>query len=664
MGQRCCGSSWQTGVPAACGDERDPFLTLSEARVGQVSVDIFSNLNDEQARAVQQVRGPVCILAGAGSGKTTTITRRVANQVASGSFQPHQIMAVTFTDKAAGEMRNRLTALGVQGAKASTFHSAALAQLRNLSPDPPAQILPSKGLALRQIANSLPKPYRFRPAADLATEVEWARNRRITPDAYEGSLGDHEPPIPADLMGRVFTRYERGKKERGLIDFEDLLELAIQMYETDEDACDRLRSRYSAFTVDEYQDVNLLQETLLRLWLGGRDDLCVVGDDYQSIYGFTGASAGYLLDMPRRYQRTLVAKLEANYRSVPQILEVANKLVPRLGGAEKVLRAQVERSQEPTFKVFTSEAAEMRFIVSQVKRLHHEGVPYEEMAILHRTNFRLDDHEEALAAAGVPFQLANAAFLARQTFRQIRSAFGQSRSTDVAAAALKHARRAGYTDTPPDGVGDQELTRQADLARVVHLAEEFDDGVRTGADFVVDVEGRFSGHGDGRGVNLLTFHRAKGLEFQAVFLPKLQEGEMPSKRSKTEAAAAEERRLLYVGITRAKTHLTITWVSDAKLKPSPFLTELGIGRRAAAARARPEPGEAIGPVEQLKAWRLHRARQDEVPPYLVLHDSTLKEVAASDPSSIEELASISGIGPAKIDSYGEEMLEVLAKARS
>ena len=231
---------------------------------------IFDGLNPEQRRAVETVRGPVCILAGAGSGKTTTITRRIAWQVASGDFAPGELVAVTFTDKAAGELRARLRALGVDGVRASTFHSAALALLRRFAGDP-GTILSTKALLLRQIANRLPPPYKFRPAGDLATEVEWAKNRRLTPETYLSGLEDHEPPIPPDLVHRVFREYERRKADAGALDFEDLLERAIRILEDDGDALALVRERWRAFTVDEYQDVNLLQQTLLDRWLRGPD---------------------------------------------------------------------------------------------------------------------------------------------------------------------------------------------------------------------------------------------------------------------------------------------------------------------------------------------------------------------------------------------------------
>ncbi|MDP9262073.1 MAG: ATP-dependent helicase, partial [Actinomycetota bacterium] len=191
---------------------------------------IFAGLNPEQRAAVEATRGPVCILAGAGTGKTTTITRRIAWQVASGAFAAPELVAVTFTDKAAGELRARLAALGVEGVRASTFHSAALALLRRFAGDP-GRILSTKALLLRQIGNRLPAPYKFRPAGDLATEIEWAKNRRLTPATYLPGLGTHEPPLPRDLSARVFREYEARKAEAGTIDFEDLLGLAIAALE-------------------------------------------------------------------------------------------------------------------------------------------------------------------------------------------------------------------------------------------------------------------------------------------------------------------------------------------------------------------------------------------------------------------------------------------------
>src|SRR4051812_16432537 len=321
-------------------------------------MDALDGLNPEQRRAAEATRGPVCILAGAGSGKTTTITRRIAWQVVSGAFRSDQILAVTFTDKVAGVMKQRLAALAAGGVEARTFHSAALAQLYRYDPRAGGRVLPTEALLLRQIATTLPPPYKFRPAGDLATEVERAKAQRIRPDAYLASLDGHEPPIPANLMHTVYREYERRKEQRGEIDFEDVLELAVRMFESDEQARAAVRERYAAFTVDEYQDVNLLQQTLLDLWLGPRNDLCVVGDDYQSIYAFTGASPQWLLGVHERFEDATVVRLEDNYRSSPEILELANRLVPRLGGAEKVLRPTRPAGPGPVARSFATPRTE------------------------------------------------------------------------------------------------------------------------------------------------------------------------------------------------------------------------------------------------------------------------------------------------------------------
>jgi DNA helicase-2/ATP-dependent DNA helicase PcrA len=615
---------------------------------------IFAGLNPEQRRAVETVRGPVCILAGAGSGKTTTITRRIANQVATGAFAAREILAVTFTDKAAGEMRGRLAALGVDGVTARTFHAAALGQLHAFGGEPPNKIAASKALSLRRIADSLPRPFRFRPAADLATEVEWAKNRRLTPDTYVHELGEHTPPIPPDLMKRVFAEYEQRKRGAGYADFEDLLELAIRLFEEDPHAVAELRERYAAFTVDEYQDVNLLQQTLLDRWLGPRDELCAVGDDYQSIYGFTGATPRYLLALPERFPRAAVVRLEANYRSTPQVLELANRIVPRLGGAEKVLRATREAGPDAVTRRFASDVAEVGFAVARIQALVGEGVPHEEIAVLCRTNARLVDFEEPFHEARIPFQ--GASLLGREAARRLlRRLAGEPPSPAVARTVRVLADDAGWLEHPPDGLGERELVRQADLGRLVALAEEFDDARRTTTDFAADLERRFGSTGaERRGVHLLTLHGAKGLEFEAVFLPYVQEKELPIRQAKTDTAIAEERRLLYVGITRAKRHLAVTWSG----RPSRFLAELGI--ETGVPRREPEPDDPV--YTALKQWRLRRATADELPAYVVFHNTTLAEIAGRRPRDLAELGSVPGVGPTKLERYGTEVLEVLAAA--
>ena len=607
-------------------------------------MDALDGLNPDQRRAATAVRGPVCILAGAGTGKTTTITRRIAHQVATGTFDPAQIMAVTFTDKAGGELRARLAALGVTRVRAGTFHSAALRQLRHFAPGEVGRILPSKALILRQIGNRLRAPYKFRPAGDLAAEIEWAKNRHIGPEQYPDAAVDREPPIPADLMARVYVDYERRKEADGLVDFEDLLEHAVRLFEDDEGAASTFRAQYRAFTVDEYQDVNLLQQSLLDHWLGDGDDLCVVGDDYQSIYAFTGAGPEHLLGVPSRFPHATVVRLEENYRSTPQVLALANRLVPRLGGAEKVLRPTRASGPEPVVAAYASPVAEIAAIVEAIRALDS---PLEEVAILCRTNARLTDFEEALHEAGLPFQ--GSSLLDRDAARRLVRRLERS-DRDASAAVREAALDAGWIEELPDKLGDRELVRQTDLARIVALAAEF---VGDGAAFVAELRRRFDPGGEGaRGVNLLTLHRAKGLEFDSVFIPRLEEKELPARQARTPAEIDEERRLLYVGMTRAKRSLWLSWSG----KRSRFLAELGHGQAAMPTRADADWTPA---AERLRAWRLERARADGVPPYVVFHDTVLRAIADAQPASLGELSQISGVGPAKLERYGDAVLALL-----
>jgi DNA helicase-2/ATP-dependent DNA helicase PcrA len=676
---------------------------------------ILEGLNPEQRRAAEQVEGSVCILAGAGSGKTTTITRRLANQVAAGAFAPDSLLAVTFTRKAAGEMRTRLARLGIEGVRAMTFHAAALDQLRAFRPDERFDVLSSKGEILFRIARTLPKPHTFVPLMDLASEIEWAKNQRMTVERYRAALGAHEPPIPEDHMERVYASYERQKHARNAMDFEDILEATIGMFARDSAALAGFRSRIRALTVDEYQDVNLLQQTLLDTWLGDRPELCAVGDDYQAIYSFTGATPRYLLEMHERYPDLEVIRLERNYRSTPQILDVANRLARHLGGAHKILTAERPPGEEPVVKAFFDEARETSFLLDRIGALHHDGVPYEEMAVFYRTNARSELYEDVLSRAGIPYQVRDGAFLERPAAARLLPRLKRARTTSIAEETLRLARAEGMRDEMNERAGQQEATRQKDLAQLVDLAAEYEDGTRTARDFVVHLGERFGA--GAKGVNLLTLHSAKGLEFDAVFIPSLEEGELPYRRA-TDGAIPEERRLLYVGLTRARRFLHVTWTikrpsrfvaeikpaaarAEATLAPSPpepvveareglelevsggFAgvvadvredgallslttgTELFVryGDRVSAGDvsaplAPPRSGSADDLSSALRAWRKERALADSTPAYVVMHDSTLEQIAEAKPASLEELIAISGMGPTKCERYGADIIRL------
>lgn len=680
---------------------------------------VLAGLNPEQARAAEQVNGPVCILAGAGSGKTTTITRRLANQVATGAFAPESLLAVTFTRKAAAEMRARLQRLGVDGVRAMTFHAAALDQLRSFRPDEAFDILRSKSEILFRIARTLPKPHTFVPLMDLASEIEWAKNQRITVERYRAALGSHEPPIPEDHMERVYASYERQKEARRARDFEDVLGSTIAMFQSDAAALAGFRSKIRAVTVDEYQDVNLLQQTLLDTWLGDRPELCAVGDDYQAIYSFTGASPRYLLEMHERYPDLEVIRLERNYRSTPEILAVANRLTPHLGGATKVLTAEHSGGTTPVVKAFFDERRENEFVLQRIQALHDdERLAYEDVAVFYRTNARSEVYEDLLSRAGIPYQVRDGAFLERPAAARLLPQLKRSRTTQIADETLRLARADGLREQIGERAGQQELTRQKDLAQLVDLAAEFEDGTVTAKDFVDHLSERFGA--GAKGVNLLTLHSAKGLEFEAVFIPALEEGELPYRRA-TDAAIPEERRLLYVGLTRAKRFLHVTWTIK---RPSRFVAEI---KPAGASDGPPLPERAPTPVvvardgleiemaggfsghiadvrddgalvtlstgtelfvrfgervtaggltapltapeeeggalaDALRAWRKERAKADGMPAYVVMHDRTLDSIAELRPHALEELITVPGMGPVKCERYGSEIIDLVRSA--
>lgn len=645
-----------------------------------MSGDPFAGLNSSQRQAVAAVRGPVAIVAGAGTGKTTTITHRIANQVRVGMFAASSVLAVTFTEKAAGGLKDRLSHLGVEGIEARTFHASALRQLGTLWPrftgrDLP-EVLNAKAPILNPIANGLPGAYRFLPRRELAGEIEWAKNRLVEPATYLEAVdaAGRTPPLPADLMQRAFRAYERSKGDRRM-DFEDMLLMLVRLLDDQPEAARLVHERFHAFTVDEYQDVNPLQQALLDRWLGGRDELCVVGDDYQTIYTFTGASPSFLLTFPDRYPNATVVRLEQNFRSSPQVLTVANALARSMGGFDKHLQATRGDGPAPTARALPDHGSEVAFVVAEARRLNDTGVAWEEIAVLYRINARSEPFEEALATAGVPYQVRDGSFLRRPGPRGVIARLRRSDGAgDVVRAVTAVTDAIGYvSDAGADDGGEEEATRQADLGRLRALATEYASTSADGATvdgFLAELEHRFAPEREGRGVQLMTYHRAKGLEFDAVFLPRLLDGELPYRARKSEADPDEERRLLYVGITRARVHLYLSWPREPRSKPSPFLREIGVADAVAdggvgaardARRAAASIGAADAPLfDRLREWRRGRASADGVPAYVVFHDATLAKIAERKPRDWADLAAVPGIGPAKLDRYADEVLAIVA----
>jgi DNA helicase-2/ATP-dependent DNA helicase PcrA len=652
---------------------------------------ILDGLNEQQREAVLATTGPVLIVAGAGTGKTRVVSHRAAYAVASGIVDQRRMLLVTFTRKAADEMAERVRALGLGAVSARTFSSAALAQLTHFWPSvqperPMPEVLADKWRLVAPLARGLPGHYRFTPTKDLIDEIEWAKSRRIPPQAYEAT--GREPPIPVDLFVRVYRGYERAKSRHHVIDFEDILALTVGLLESDEEARRQVHGRYAWFSVDEFQDTTPLQFRLLELWLGERRDVCVVGDDDQTIYTFAGASPEHLRRFGEWFPDGRVIELVKNYRSSPQVLSLANRLLVAAGRSKRLVPTRPS-GPEPTLIGLTDDEAEIRHVIDRIRRLLSDGVPAREIAVLVRLNAQLAAWEQALSAAGIPYVVRGQRFFER---REVREAIGllrglptESRGPDlVEVAEARWSERLGFE---PDGEsrGAEARERQAALETLLAMVREeaAADGDR---DRVVGALAHRAGleAADGEGVELLTLHRAKGLEWDAVFLPALEEGLLPVAQAVDDTEALdEERRLLYVGITRARLHLTLTW---AALRPSSsgrlqkrsasrFLAPLRPARAGSMSRqaARPPVARpATGPVARvqvvagedallaaLKAWRLDRARADGVPAYVVATDATLEAIAARRPTSDAELLAIPGIGPAKLGRYGDDILDVL-----
>ena len=638
---------------------------------------LLEDLNPSQRAAVTTTSGPLAIIAGAGSGKTRVISRRAAYAIETGAVPADQILLVTFTDKAAGQMVERVAALGHRGVMARTFHAAALAQLRHFWPSrhdgaPLPATLESKLRLLVPLIGRLPGGYRFTQAKDLADTIEWAKVRRIRPERWVHEGGDRAP-MPADLFARVYRDYERVKAEAGLLDFEDMLVQTVELLEDDAAAVALVRSRKRWISVDEYQDTNPLAERLLELWLGESRDLAVVGDPDQTIYTFTGATPEFLLSFAERHPGARTVTLAENYRSSPQILELANRLIS--GGGRSPLHATQPEGPPPSVRRLPDAEAELAAIVAWICAVAVAGVAPMETAVLVRINAQLPPIEDALTRAGIGFTVRGRRYFERREIREAQQILRHVRPAEtggalIAAIERLFVERLGLDDVAAD-TGDEGRERAASLELLLGIVEDLAtaDPELTIDAVLAELDRRHAAEvaASADGVNLLTYHRAKGLEWDAVYLPALDEGLLPIRQAKEDEEVAEERRLLYVGITRARRFLAL---SSSSRRPSRFLATIEPPRPAAcrpARRVRVLPGAPIataaipddGPLEALRRWRRERASADGVPAYIVAHDTTLSEIADARPRSLPALRRVRGMGPAKLERYGAEILAVI-----
>lgn len=674
-------------------------------------MDVLSGLDPEQRAVAETLRGPVCVLAGAGTGKTRAITHRIAHAVRTGIADAPSVLAVTFTTRAAGELRHRLRELGAPGVQARTFHAAALRQLtyfwpRVIGGDPP-QVIESKLPLLIDAARMLRRNPDRAELRDVASEIEWAKVTQHAPEDYPAAAAKarRTPPIPAEELARLFDQYEKLRRARHLVDFETILELTAAVMTEHREVAAQIRSQYRYFVVDEYQDVNPLQKLLLDTWLGGRDDVCVVGDPNQTIYSFTGASPHFLTGFGVEHPNAAVVRLVRDYRSTPEVVTLANRVMARSPHRLELV-AQREQGPEPVFTEYDDEPAEALGVALRVKKLMADGVPAREIAVLFRVNAQSEAYEQAFTQAGVPYLLRGAErFFERPEVRQavvlLRGAARSANDEEPLAPAV-HAILAGIGLTPERPGGGTARAKWESLNAIAELAEDL---AARGGDlpaFVADLERRAAEqHAPPvEGVTLASLHAAKGLEWDAVFLIGLTEGMLPIVYAETPDQIEEERRLLYVGITRARVHLNLSWAlarspgGRRSRRPSRFVESLS-GTPSAPPPSFPQPARrtvaapvtcricartlATGPeqklgrcatcpaeydealLEELKAWRAEAAKEAKVPSYVVFTDVTLQAIAERAPATEEALLAIAGIGRVKLERYGHAVLSLVRR---
>lgn len=677
---------------------------------------LLDGLDPEQRAAACAPRGPVCVLAGAGTGKTRTITHRIAHLVRSGHVAAGQVLAVTFTTRAAGEMRARLRGLGVDAAQALTFHAAARRQLRYFWPqvvgDRPWELLENKFRYISQAANKAGLGTEAELLRDLASEIEWSKASLVSPDDYPAVAArtQRDTPAPASQVAEVYRNYEKVKNAAQVLDFDDLLLHTTAVLEEHTVVAQEFRERYRCFVVDEYQDVTPLQQRLLDAWLGGRDDLTVVGDANQTIYSFGGASPRPLLEFTRRYPEATVVRLERDYRSTPEVVALANQVIGaargRPAGSRLKLIGQRPSGPPPRFAEYDDETAEAAAVARRIRELLDSGVAASEIAVLYRVNAQSEAYEQALAELGIPYLVRGGErFFARTEVRQAMSALRMA-ATDADTGELVTRVRSvlakvGLTDQPPAGGAAKE--RWDALLSIVELAEELASTVDD-ADlprFVAELEQRSTAQHPPtvEGITLASLHAAKGLEWDAVFLVGLAEGTMPIQHADgDDAAIEEERRLFYVGVTRAREHLSLSWAlartsgNRRNRRRSRFLYGLIPEDHLAARVARSQQPKHSGTkarcrvcggplletldiklgrcsrcpsnvdeqlLEKLKSWRGERSRELKVPAFVVFTDATLVAIAEQRPTDDTALCAISGIGATKLERFGAEVLDVV-----
>lgn len=674
---------------------------------------ILAALDPEQRRVAEALHGPVVVMAGAGTGKTRAMTHRIAYGVARGAYEPRAVLALTFTTRAAGEMRGRLRSLGVSGVQARTFHSAALRQAQYFWPRVHGSALPPVADNKISIVAEALRRERIEPDSsvlrDCANEISWAKVTNVAPEDYAAvaprrgrQVNGHSP----EQVGRILARYEQAKAGRDVIDFDDILLCTAALLAGEAEVAAEVRRTYRHLVVDEYQDVSPLQQALLDLWRGDSEELCVVGDPAQTIHSFAGAESSFLTTFVSRHPSATVVELVRDYRSTPQVVNLANRLVQGAGPSVQ-LRAMREPGPAPIFAAAGSETAEADGVVRWLQQRATAGTPWAEMAVLYRVHAQAPALEAALAESGIPFLTRGSeGFFERIEVRQaLRAVTARAETVDDGTPPHEQLRAVladlGWTTEPPQGQGAARERWESWDALVslgdhyVHVHPE-----ATLADLVTELQHRAATQHapSGEGVTLSTLHAAKGLEWDAVALTGVHEGSIPFVLATTPAHIAEERRLLYVGVTRARQDLRLSWATTRnggghRRPPSRFLDGLIDTPHTtppAPRRRRRGRGSALSKVcrvcstslgspaerklgrhedcpssydeamwESLRQWRKETAAEASMPAFVIFTDATLLAIAEQEPADLHELSHIPGVGPTKLERYGSAVLAIV-----
>lgn len=670
---------------------------------------ILDALDPEQRQVALELDAPVVVLAGAGTGKTRAITHRVAHAVRSGRYDQRAVLAVTFTTRAAGEMRVRLAQLGVRHAQARTIHAAALRQCRYFWPQaygtPFPEVAENAFGIIARAATQVLGDVDTALIRDLETELSWAKSSNVAPDAYpELAVGRNVAGASPTQVAAVMDGYEKGKQAQGVVDFHDILLCNAALLSGHPAIAEQIRAQYRHFVVDEYQDVSAIQHRLIGLWVDGRTDVCVVGDPNQSIHAFAGADPRFLREFADDYDGAVTVNLVRNYRSTPEILRVATQVLkpPR----DERLRATRPSGDEPVVQAAGTVTNEAEVTANWILDRHDAGTPWNEIAVLYRINAQSPALEAALDQLGIPYTVRGTErFYERGEVRQIVGILLRQAELepDGDASALLEAGLAqvGWSAEAPAGQGRQR-ERWESLTALKQLFDEEQEqhDAWTAGEAGAWLRERVSWEQTpvAQAVTLSTMHAAKGLEWDDVAIIGAREGLVPFSLATEEPALSEERRLLYVACTRARQRLRVSWNyigAGGKQPPSRFLdgirtrphteaaTASGKARETKSIRSKPcvvcgrllataaerklrHHEECELPVDEqlfaaLKAWRKRTADELSTPAFVVFTDATLMAIAEAKPTDEQSLLALPGIGRSKLAKYGAAVLDVIAQ---